>query len=55
MAQLRKTEADVGPIKYVAELIYGSADTGIIDKAVRGKKEKTKEGRSCSYRSDIIL
>ena len=35
MAQLRKTEADVGPIKYVAELIYGSADTGIIDKAVR--------------------
>jgi hypothetical protein len=35
MASLRKTEADVGPIKYVAELIYGNADSGIIDKAVR--------------------
>ena len=35
MASLRKTEADVGPIKYVAELVYGSADSGIIDKAVR--------------------
>lgn len=35
MTSLRKTEADVGPIKYVAELIYGSADNGIIDKAVR--------------------
>jgi hypothetical protein len=35
MASLRKTEADVGPIKYVAELIYGSSDSGIIDKAVR--------------------
>jgi hypothetical protein len=35
MATLRKTEADVGPIKYVAELIYGSSNSGIIDKAVR--------------------
>jgi hypothetical protein len=35
MASLRKTEADVGPIKYVAELIYGNSDSGIIDKAVR--------------------
>jgi len=35
MASLRKTEADVGPIKYVAELIYGSGEKDIIDKAVR--------------------
>jgi hypothetical protein len=35
MVELRKTEADIGPIKYVAELAYGSSDSGIVDKAVR--------------------
>lgn len=33
--ELRKAESDFGPIKYVAELIYGSGDKDIIDKAVR--------------------
>jgi flagellar basal body-associated protein FliL len=33
--ELRKSESDFGPIKYVAELIYGSSDRNIIDKAVR--------------------
>ena len=33
--ELRKSESDFGPIKYVAELIYGSGDRDIIDKAVR--------------------
>jgi len=32
---LQKAESDFGPIKYVAELIYGSGDRDIIDKAVR--------------------
>lgn len=32
---LRKTESEFGPIKYVAELIYGSSERDIIDKAVR--------------------
>jgi hypothetical protein len=32
--ELSKAESDFGPIKYVAELIYGDGD-GIIDKAVR--------------------
>jgi hypothetical protein len=32
---LRKIEADVGPIKYVAELIYGDSTAEVIDKAVR--------------------
>ena len=35
MSEMRKSEADIGPIKYVAELIYGSSDNGIVDKAVR--------------------
>jgi hypothetical protein len=35
MVELRKTEADIGPIKYVAELAYGSSDSDIVDKAVR--------------------
>lgn len=35
LADMRKTEADIGPIKYVAELIYGSSDSDIVDKAVR--------------------
>ncbi len=30
-----KLEAEVGPIKYIAELFYGSGDTATIDKAVR--------------------
>ena len=33
--ELRKAESDFGPIKYVAELIYGNSDRDIIDKAVR--------------------
>ena len=33
--ELRKAESDFGPIKYVAELIYGSSERDIIDKAVR--------------------
>lgn len=32
---LRKIEAEVGPIKYVAELIYGESSVEVIDKAVR--------------------
>lgn len=30
-----KLAAEIGPIKYIAELIYGKSDTEIIDKAVR--------------------
>lgn len=33
--QLAKAESDFGPIKYVAELLYGSGEKDIIDKAVR--------------------
>lgn len=33
--ELRKAESDFGPIKYIAELIYGSGDRDVIDKAVR--------------------
>jgi hypothetical protein len=33
--ELRKVEADVGPIKYIAALAYGEATNDIIDKAVR--------------------
>jgi uncharacterized membrane protein YhiD involved in acid resistance len=33
--ELRKAESDFGPIKYVAELVYGSGEKDIIDKAVR--------------------
>jgi hypothetical protein len=33
--ELSKAESDFGPIKYVAELVYGSGDRTIIDKAVR--------------------
>jgi hypothetical protein len=35
LADMRKTEADIGPIKYVAELVYGKSDADIVDKAVR--------------------
>jgi hypothetical protein len=31
----KKIEAEVGPLKYVAELIYGSDDQQLLDKAVR--------------------
>lgn len=34
-AEARKVDIEVGPIKYVAELFYGSADPAIVDKAVR--------------------
>jgi len=33
--ELSKAESDFGPLKYVAELIYGSGEADIIDKAVR--------------------
>lgn len=33
--ELQKVESDFGPIKYVAELIYGSGEKDLIDKAVR--------------------
>jgi hypothetical protein len=33
--ELQKAESDFGPIKYVAELIYGSGERDLIDKAVR--------------------
>ena len=34
--ELKKAEADVGPIKYIAALVYGeTVDGGVIDKAVR--------------------
>jgi hypothetical protein len=32
---LQKAESDFGPIKYIAELIYGSGNRDVIDKAVR--------------------
>lgn len=34
-SEYKKIEAEVGPIKYVAELIYGSDDQQILDKAIR--------------------
>lgn len=34
-SEVKKVEAEVGPIKYVAEFIYGSTDEKILDKAVR--------------------
>ena len=33
--EVRKAESDLGPIKYVAEVVYGTQDRDIIDKAVR--------------------
>lgn len=33
--ELKKIEADIGPIKYIAALAYGEATNDIIDKAVR--------------------
>lgn len=32
---VKKIEAEIGPIKYVAELIYGTSDVKIIDSAIR--------------------
>jgi hypothetical protein len=34
-AEVRKVVAEVGPIKYIAELFYDNADSTILDKAVR--------------------
>jgi len=33
-AEVRKVEAEVGPIKYIAAFFYGSTDTSILEKAV---------------------
>ena len=33
--EYRKLEAEVGPIKYIAELIYGDVDRGLLEDAVR--------------------
>ena len=33
--QYRQFEAEVGPVKYIAELIYGEADRGLLEEAVR--------------------
>ena len=36
MTKLAKLEADVGPLKYIAEFVYGQeADTNLLEKAVR--------------------
>ena len=34
-AEYRKLEAEVGPIKYIAEFIYAEADRDILEQAVR--------------------
>jgi hypothetical protein len=34
-AELRKLEAEVGPIKYIAEFIYDSADKNVLEESVR--------------------
>ena len=33
--EIKKAESDLGPIKYVAEVVYGTQDRELIDKAVR--------------------
>jgi hypothetical protein len=33
--EVKKAESDLGPIKYVADVVYGTQDRDIIDKAVR--------------------
>jgi len=33
-AEMRKVEAEVGPIKYIAAFMYGATDTNILEKAV---------------------
>lgn len=34
-AEVRKVEAEVGPIKYIAALLYDNSDEGMLEKAVR--------------------
>lgn len=34
-SEFKKLEAEVGPIKYVAELIYGSSDNQVVEKSIR--------------------
>jgi hypothetical protein len=34
-SEYKKVEAEIGPIKYVAELIYNSSDRNMVDKAIR--------------------
>lgn len=34
-SEVRKVEAEVGPIKYIAQVIYGDADADLLEKAVR--------------------
>lgn len=34
-SEFKKVEAEIGPIKYVAELVYGGSDKEIVDKAIR--------------------
>ena len=34
-SEFKKVEAEIGPIKYVAELFYGGSDRDIVDKAIR--------------------
>ena len=34
-SKVRNLEREIGPIKYVAELLYGSSDQSVMDKAVR--------------------
>ena len=34
-AEARKLEAEVGPVKYIAEFVYGEADRDILEEAVR--------------------
>ena len=33
-AEVRKVEAEVGPIKYIAQCVYGESDEGLLEKAV---------------------
>ena len=33
--EVRKAESELGPIKYVADVVYGTQDKDLIDKAVR--------------------
>jgi Tfp pilus assembly protein PilO len=33
-AEVRKVEAEVGPIKYIAQFVYGEANEGLLEKAV---------------------
>ena len=33
--EIKKAESDLGPIKYVADVVYGTQDRDLLDKAVR--------------------